>query len=129
MLSNFSKWNALIEFNKIVNEKTAKYIILIPTSNQFLLLEDLQLLFKRKYQMFQFIQLFKRLECYLVYFTVFTRKQRRLMGPIAEETSSKICTILLNKLLKKMNPNIQIVGPPYLKQKFKLITFEQFILL
>lgn len=122
----FRRWRILNIFNDscIKTPDMADYIILIPSSIQFKLEQDLQSLFSRKLKMFQFQKIFKKMKCYLMYFTVYTKEEKRLSGPIAEDTSVKICSILLEEKIK--NLNVQIVGPNYLKNKFNIITIDQF---
>lgn len=62
-----------------------------------------------------------------MYFTVYSNEEKRLRGPIAEDVSSKICTILLQKMDVPLH--VKIVGPNYLKNKFNVITTDQFNLL
>lgn len=122
----FKQWTACAELNKkcINSVQDAKYILLICQSKRFVLEEDLQTLFKNKLKGFQYEKLFRKMRCYLMYFTVFTQTEKRLRGPIAEDTSTKICTILLRKM--NIPLNVVIVGPNYLKNKFNVITIDQF---
>lgn len=123
----FNFWKAAAEFNKrcVPSRDDAKYILLIHDSKEFKLEDDLQSLLKRKLKMFQFEKIFKKLQCYIMYFTVFTKKDKIAKGPIAEDVSSKICSTLL----KNIPPSVTIVGPSYLKNKFNVITIDQFIVL
>lgn len=125
----FKQWRLLDQFNNICVKSAddAKYIILIPHSLKFNLEEDLQMLFKRKFKMFQFKKIFEKMQCHLMYFTVFSNTQKREYGPIAEDTSVSICSIILKEKIK--NHRVQIVGPIYLKNKFNIITIDQFRLI
>lgn len=89
--------------------------------------EDLQFFCKRKYKIFEFKRLFIKLQCMVVYFTLFSKKEKKQIGPIADDTCIKICTRLLKKETLKKFPNAKVVGPMNLKHKFEIMTFEQFI--
>lgn len=123
----FNFWRAAEVFNKrcVLSLDNAKYVLLIHDSKEFKLEEDLQSLLKRKLKMFQFEKIFIKLQCYVMYFTVFSKKDKLARGPIAEDVSSKICSTLL----KNIPPSVTIVGPSYLKNKFNVITIDQFIVL
>lgn len=58
-----------------------------------------------------------------VFYCIHTNR-KTIKGPIAEDTSTKICTILLRKM--NIPLNVVIVGPNYLKNKFNVITIDQF---
>lgn len=109
----------------MTSPKNANYILLIPFTIQFKLYEDLQRLLKKKLQSYDFQKIFKKLKVHVMYFTLFTKCEKRFRGPIAEDTSTKICTLLLQKKCG----DAKIVGPTHLKNKFNIITVDQFNLL
>lgn len=127
----FKQWRIVQIFNdSCTTPDNVNYVILIPSTSQFKLEQDLQTLFNRKLKIFQFQRLFKKMKCFLMYFTIYTKQYKRLRGPIAEDTSIKICSILLEEKINQLkNPNLKIVGPNYLKHKFNVITMDQFNLL
>ena len=118
----FKFWSAADELNKrcVTSRDNAKYVLLILDSKEFKLEDDLQSLLKRKLKMFQFEKIFKKTQCYVMYFTVFSKKDKHAKGPIAEDVSSKMCATLL----KKLPPSVTIVGPSYLKNKYNVITID-----
>lgn len=119
------RWRFANSFNN--NIKDVKYVLIIPHTKRFHLEEDLQYFLKRKFKMFQFKKILTKLQCIIVYFTVFSTKEKRTLGPIADDTCFKICFRLLNNEVLKKYSNVKIVGPINYKKKMDIISFEQFI--
>lgn len=126
MLKSFYKWKNVRQFNKqIIKRKSdIKYILIIQSTKNFQLLNDLNQTFKTKYDIMYYIKQFKKLKCFTLYLTLFTLKEKQKLGPIADDLSFKIIS---NKLQKLLKPDVVIIGPPCLKQKFNVLSYDTFL--
>lgn len=126
MLQSFAKWKNVRQFNKQVlkQESDLKYLLIIQNTINFQLLHDLNRIFKRKHDIMYYMKHFKKLKCLTLYLTLFTLKEKQKLGPIADDLSLKI---VLNKLQKLLKPDVVIIGPPCLKQKFNVLSYNTFL--
>lgn len=126
MLQSFYKWKNVRQFNKQIlkRESDLKYILIIQNTIKFQLLDDLNRIFKRKYDIMYYIKHFKKLKCFTLYLTLFTLKEKQKLGPIADDISFKI---VLNKLQKLLKPGVVMIGPPCLKQKYNVLSYNTFL--
>lgn len=129
MLKDYRYWRNVNQLNNMIikNKSNIKYILIIPSTINFQLLNDLNTTFKRKIDMVEYFQQFKKLGCYILYLTLFTLKQKNTLGPIANDISTKIVIIYLKKFLKSLNSNVQIVGPNWLKHKLNIMSYDAFL--
>ena len=127
MLASFYKWKNVRRFNSkiIKNHSDIKYILILHKTFEFKLLDDLNRTFKRKFDIFEYMTQFKKLKCFTMYLTLFTIKERKKLGPIAEDLSLKI---ILNNLKKTLlNSDVVIIGPKCLKQTFNILSYDSFL--
>lgn len=126
MLKSFYKWKNVRQFNKQImqQESHMKYVLIIQNTVKFQLLDDLNRTFKRKYDIMYYIKQFKKLKCFTLYLTLFTWKEKHKLGPIADDLSLKI---VLNNLQKFLKPDVVIIGPPCLKHKFNVLSYNTFL--
>lgn len=129
MLEDFYNWKKVNQLNRLIikNDSELKYILVIPKTINFDLLNDLNRTFKRKFEIEDYMNLFQESKCSIIYLTLFTLKEENELGPIAVETSFKIVSSYLHKILKKPATHVQIVGPICLKQTFPVISYDTFI--
>lgn len=129
MLEDFNKWKNVKLLNKLIleNDSDIQYILLIPRTINFELLIDLNRTFKRKFEIAEYMDLFQKSKCYILYLTLFTLKEKNELGPIADDVSLKIVIRHLWKILEKTTPNVEVVGPNHLSQTFKVISYDTFI--
>lgn len=129
MLKHFYKWKNVKLLNNLIleNESDIQYILIIPKTINFELLIDLNRTFKRKFEIAEYMDLFQKSKCYILYLTLFTLKEKKELGPIADDVSHKIVVRHLLKILEKTKSNVQIIGPNYLSQTFKVISYDTFI--
>lgn len=129
MLEDFYKWRNVNKLNRLLlkNDSEMKYILIIPKTINFELLNDLNRTFKRKWEIEDYMNLFQESKCYLLYFTLFTLKEKNEIGPIADNVCFQIISRHLHKILKKTQSNVQIVGPNYLKHTFEILSYDTFI--
>lgn len=126
MLKSFHKWKNIRQFNNQIlkRDSDSKYILILQNTVKFQLLDDLNRTFKRKYDIMYYIKQFKKLKCFTLYLTLFTLKEKQKLGPIADDLSSKI---VLNNLQKLLKSEVVIIGPPCLKQKFNVLSYDTFL--
>lgn len=126
MLKYFYKWKNVRQFNKQIlkHQSQMKYVLFLQHTVKFQLLDDLNRTFKRKYDILYYIKQFKKLKCFTVYLTLFTLKEKQKLGPIADDLSLKI---VLNNFQKILKPDVVIIGPPCLKQKFNVLSYDTFL--
>lgn len=128
MFTTYPKFKTIEKFNNLVvsQKSRIKYIVILTYTDKFVLAHDLNKAFKRNYEVSYYIELFKKHECYTVYWTLFTLQETRQLGPIARDISSKILSTCLEQLIQ--NNNAQIVGPSYLKLKWNVLSYDSFLL-
>lgn len=129
MLKDFYKWKNVKLLNNLIleNDSDIQYILIIPKTINFELLNDLNRTFKRKFEIPEYMDLFQKSKCYILYLTLFTLKEKNELGPIADDVSLKIVVRHLLKILEKTKSNVQIIGPNHLNQTFKVISYDTFI--
>lgn len=126
MLQKFYKWKYVRRLNKhiIKNNSDIKYILVIPNTISFQLLNDLNRTFKRSFNMSQYIELLSKFKCYTIYLTLFTLKEKNRLGIIADDISKKIVLNSIQKFLKSLKLSVPIIGPSYLCSKFKVLSYD-----
>lgn len=129
MLEDFYNWKKVNQLNRLIIKKDSemKYILIIPKTINFDLLNDLNRTFKRKFDIEDYMNLFQESKCSIIYLTLFTLKEENELGPIAADASFKIVGRHLHNILKKTTSHVQIVGPNYLKQTFPVLSYDTFI--
>lgn len=129
MLRKYPKWKQVRKLNDLIIKDNSKiaYILIIPQTVNFILLKDLNKIFKKNLDISQYFELFQKIRCYTLYSNLFTLKERNSFGPIANDTSSKIFLSCLNKFVKTLNSDVKIVGPNYFKDKIDVISYDLFI--
>lgn len=129
MLENFSNWKNVNQLNRLLikNESDMKYVLIIPKTINFDLLDDLNRTFKRKFEIEDYMNMFQQSKCIIIYLTLFTLQEKNKLGPVADDVSYKIVTRYLHKILKKTKTNVQIIGPNYFKEAFSVLSYDTFI--
>lgn len=129
MLEDIYNWKNVKQLNDLIiqNDSDIKYVLIIPKTINFQLLKDLNQTFKHVFEIAEYMDMFQKSKCYVLYLTLFTLKEKNELGPIADDVSFKIIVRHLLKILKKTQSDVQIVGPNYLKPIFKEISYDSFL--
>lgn len=129
MLSNFYNWSNITRLNRLITQNVfdIKYILTIPKTVDFHLLNDLNQTFKRVFEIEEYMDILQKSKCQIIYLTLFTIKEKNKLGPIADEVSFKLIVKHLQQILKKAPCDVQIVGPNYLKPMFRVISYDTFL--
>ena len=125
------KWKSRVYgFNNKCNLKEIKYLVLILWTKKFNLVRDLRIVFRKStFNIPEFINLCKKHKCYVLYYTLFTNKQKMYMGPIADYTSQKICGKIVNKICGRQKEIVTVVGCKklqHVKSKVEFMNRRQF---
>lgn len=129
MLEDIYNWKNVKQLNDLIiqNDSDIKYVLIIPKTINFQLLKDLNQTFKHVFEIAEYMDMFQKSKCYVLYLTLFTLKEKNELGPIADDVSFKIIVRHLLKILKKTQSDVQIVGPNYLKPIFNEISYDSFL--
>jgi hypothetical protein len=109
--SRYSRYKKIVKFNKICFSKPndVRYIVLIPWTENFHLLQDLKNFFKRQCSLDDFIMLCKKNKFCVLYSTIFTKKEIKKFNGIAGKVSHGICVEILNEIHESY-PHVVVVS-------------------
>lgn len=125
LLKGYPQFKQVLRFNRKCGPKF-KYIVFLPWTDGFNLLNDLRYrLKKQSYDFLNLIRYCKQYEFRVLYSTLFTKKEVIRYGRIANKTSRSVFTEILNEMYG-VDSEFIVVGFKEKGLLAKTMTFEHF---
>jgi hypothetical protein len=127
-VSLYHKYKKIVKFNKICfpNPKDIQYVVLLPWTEKFNLLQDLRNFFKKQASINDFIMLCKKNKFCVLYSTLFTKKEIKKFNGITRKVSHETCVEILNDVYE-LYPDVVIVSSNQKGFRAKVITPNHFM--